>query len=76
MTSDQARQQAEKFKEERARDGREAMTEYEAEARATREKTAHLKALRLEREAQAAKANNSSLNFKPPPPITTDRYPA
>lgn len=59
MTSDQARQQAEKIfkKEERARDGREAMTEYEAEARATREKTAHLKALRLEREAQAAKAN-------------------
>ena len=55
MTSDQARQRAEKIfkKEERARDGREAMTEYEAEARATREKTSHLKALRLDREAQA-----------------------
>jgi hypothetical protein len=44
MTSDQARQQAEKsFKqEERVRDGRQAMTEYEAQARATREKTARL----------------------------------
>ena len=29
------------------------MTEYEAEARATREKTARLKALRLDKEAQA-----------------------
>jgi hypothetical protein len=63
MTSDQARQRAEKIfkKEERARDGREAMTEYEAEARATREKTAHLKALRLEREAQAAKDKSIAL---------------
>ena len=56
MNSDQARQRAEKSfkKEERARDGREAKTQYEAEAHATREKTAHLKALRLDREAQAA----------------------
>ncbi len=55
MTSDQARQQAEKkFKqEERARDGRQAMIEYEVQARATREKTARLKALRLAKEAQA-----------------------
>jgi hypothetical protein len=54
MTSDQARQRAEKsFKrEERARDGRKAMTEYEAQARATREKTERLKALRLTKEAQ------------------------
>ena len=79
ITSDQARQRAEKsFKrEERARDGRKAMTEYEAQARATREKTERLKALRLAREAQAqteeppakptkrrprAATNNSSLN--------------
>ena len=55
MISDQARQWAERrFKqEERARDGRKAMAEYEVQARATREKTARLKALRLAKEAQA-----------------------
>jgi hypothetical protein len=55
MTSDQARQRAERIfkKEERARDGSAAMIEYEAEAIATREKTARLKELRLAREAQA-----------------------
>jgi hypothetical protein len=55
MKSDQARQRAEKrFKqEERARDGQKAMIEYEIQARATREKTARLKALRLAKEAQA-----------------------
>jgi len=55
MNSDQARQRAEKsFKqEERARDGRMAITEYEAQARAIREKTARLKALRLAKEAEA-----------------------
>jgi len=55
MTSDQARQRAEKsFKqEERARDARQAMTEYEAQARAVREKTTRLKALRLAKQAQA-----------------------
>ena len=55
MTSDQARQRAErKFKrEERAQDGRKAMIEYEAQAVATRKKTARLKALRLAKEAQA-----------------------
>ena len=55
MISDQARQGAERrFKqEERARDGRKAMAEYEVQARATREKTARLKALRLAKEAQA-----------------------
>jgi hypothetical protein len=59
MISDQARQRAEKsFKQkERARDGRKAMTEYEAQARTIREKTARLKALRLAKEAQA---HNSS----------------
>ena len=55
MNSDQARQRAEKsFKqEERAQDARTAMAEYEARARATREKTARLKALRLAKEAEA-----------------------
>jgi hypothetical protein len=55
VTLDQARQRAERnFKrEERAQDGRKAMIEYEAQAVATRKKTAHLKALRLAKEAQA-----------------------
>ena len=53
MTSDQARQRAEKIfkKEERARDGSAAMFEYQAGAIATREKTARLKVLRLTNEA-------------------------
>jgi hypothetical protein len=54
MTSDQARQRAEKSfrQEERARDARKAMTEYEAQAIAIRKKTARLKALRLAKETQ------------------------
>jgi len=69
MSSDQPRQRAEKsFKQdERARDGRKAMTEYEAQARATREKTARLKALRLAKEAQA--------QSEEPPPKQTERRP-
>ena len=55
MTSDQARRRAERNfqKQERARDSRKAMAEYEVQARAVREKTARLKALRLAKEAQA-----------------------
>jgi hypothetical protein len=55
MTSDEARQQAERIfkKEERARDGSAAMIEYQTDAIATREKTARLKELRLAKEAQA-----------------------
>ena len=55
MTLDQARQRAERNfkKEERARDGRLAMIEYEVQARATRAKTERLKALRLAKETQA-----------------------
>jgi hypothetical protein len=54
MISDKARRWAEAVfkKEERDRDGRAAMTEYGVQARATREKTARLKALRLAKEAQ------------------------
>jgi hypothetical protein len=56
MNSEQARQRAERnFKrEERALDSQKAMAEYETQARATREKTAALKALRLAKEAQTA----------------------
>jgi hypothetical protein len=52
--SDQAQQRAERRfkKEERARDARAAVTEYETQARATREKTARLKALRLAKETK------------------------
>jgi hypothetical protein len=55
LSSDEARQRAEKsFKQEaRALDGRKAMTEYETQVLAIREKTARLKALRLAKEAQA-----------------------
>ena len=54
MSSSEAQQRAERsFKqEERARDGRKAMIEYESQAHAIREKTARLKALRLAKEAQ------------------------
>ncbi len=70
MASDQARQRAERnFKrEERAKDGRKAMIEYEAQAVATRKKTAHLKALRLAKEAQA--------QTEEPPAKQTERRPA
>jgi hypothetical protein len=55
MNSDQARQRAERHfrKDERARDGRKAMIEYDSQARATREKIARLKELRLAKEAEA-----------------------
>jgi hypothetical protein len=70
MNSEQARQQAEKrFRQEgRGRDGRKAMAEYEAEARATREKTARLKALRSAKEAQAGKEPGSPKLAERQPP--------
>ena len=40
-------------RQERASDGRQAMEQYEAEARATQEKTARLRALRLAEEIEA-----------------------
>ena len=46
--------------EERALDGRNALTEYKAQVLATRAKTARLKALRLAKEGQAQ-------NEEPPP---------
>ena len=65
MTSDQARQRAEKSfrQDERTRDARNAMVEYETQAIAIRKKTAHLKALRLAKEAaelaEAARPENT-----------------
>jgi hypothetical protein len=58
--TDDARKRAEASfkKEERAKDGAEAMIEYLANSRATREKTARLKAMRLAREnAESEHAN-------------------
>jgi hypothetical protein len=54
MISDQDRERAEKrFKQEdRARDGKKAMAEYEIQGRAIRAKTERLRALRLAKEAQ------------------------
>jgi hypothetical protein len=53
-SSDEARRAGRRFaQEERARDGRAAMTEYEAQAVAVRAKTVRLKALRLANEAKA-----------------------
>jgi len=59
LISDKDRQLAEKsFKrEERSRDGRTAMTEYEVQVQALREKTARLKALRLAKEAEVQNFN-------------------
>jgi hypothetical protein len=53
QTAEQARARAEASfkKEQRAREGAEAWKEYEAEARATLEKTARLRALRLAKRA-------------------------
>ena len=58
MNFDQARKRAESTfkKEERARDGAKAMSEYEANIRAVREKTARLRALRLAKEASENEA--------------------
>jgi hypothetical protein len=55
LSSDEARKRAEKsFRQEaRALDGRKAMTEYEAQVLAIRERTVRLRALRLATEAQA-----------------------
>jgi hypothetical protein len=53
VRSDEARARAEASfrKEERAKEGAKAMTEYQANSRIVREKTERLKALRLAKEA-------------------------
>ena len=60
VRSDEARARAEANfkKEERAKEGAQAMTEYQANSRMVREKTERLKALRLAKEA-ADKARGS-----------------
>lgn len=55
-TEVRARAEASFRKEERAREGAQAMQEYQANSRAIREKTERLKALRLAKEAADKKA--------------------
>jgi hypothetical protein len=47
--------ESEEKKHERAREGAQAWADYQAEARATQEKTARLRALRLARDAATNK---------------------
>jgi hypothetical protein len=58
VKSDEARARAEATfrKEERAKDGAKAMTEYQTNGRLVREKTERLKALRLAKEAADKKS--------------------
>ena len=60
LNTDRARARAEASfkKQERAREGAQAWKEYEAEGRATLEKTARLRALRLAREAAGKTAGS------------------
>jgi hypothetical protein len=53
MNSDQAQRRAEALfkKEQQSREAQQAMTDYQAELHAMREKTARLRALRLARDA-------------------------
>ena len=55
-----ARAEANFRKEERAKEGAKAMTDYQANARMVREKTERLKALRLAKEAADKKTNRDS----------------
>ena len=63
LNFDQTRKRAEASfkKEEQARDNAKAMTEYEAEARLVREKTARLRALRLVKEATEKEAKLTTI---------------
>ncbi len=53
----QMTKQTEDKKEQRAREGAQAWADYQAQARAAREKTARLRALRLARDAADNLAN-------------------
>jgi len=58
MDETQARAEASFRKEERAKDGAMAMTEYQANIRLVREKTERLRALRLAKEATDRSTRN------------------
>jgi hypothetical protein len=65
VNTDEARRRAETLfkKEQQLREAEQAMTEYQAELRAMREKTARLRALRLARDA-ASKTKTPPANQK------------
>jgi hypothetical protein len=56
--------ESEDKKEQRAREGAQAWAEYQAEARAVRDKTERLKALRLARDAATDKLTNANKKKK------------
>jgi hypothetical protein len=58
------KKESEDKKEQRAREGAQAWTDYQADARAMREKTQRLKALRLARDAAAAPLMNDNKKKK------------
>jgi hypothetical protein len=68
-SSNEAKARAEasfKRKEQQAREGKQAMAEYEAAGKAMREKTARLKALRLAKEAADREAAKNAPKTKAP----------
>ena len=64
-----------KKKEEQRREGQQAMTEYQAQGVATREKTVRLRALRLARE-EAARRQGAAVKPKPDAPAKRKDAPA
>jgi sensor c-di-GMP phosphodiesterase-like protein len=68
QTRDQARAEAVFKKEEQARQGQKAMTQYVAEQQATLAKTARLRAQRLAREAKLADAAQEPATDEPAAP--------
>jgi hypothetical protein len=70
-SSDQARAEAVFKKEERARQGQKATTEYQAERQATLNKMAKLRAQRLARDAELTNARGEPMLDEPAQP--TDR---
>jgi hypothetical protein len=75
MNSDQPQDRAEalfKKKQERLREGQQAMAEYQADRRAVGEKTARLRALRLARDAAQSQPDAARA---PAPPKSTKTLP-
>ena len=64
-----------KKKEEQRREGQQAMTEYQAQGAATREKTVRLRALRLASE-EAARRKDAAVKRKPDAPAKRKDAPA
>jgi len=73
LSSDQARAEAAFKKEEQAREGQKAMTEYEAERQATLNNMAKLRAQRLARDAELTNAIGKPMSLAPAQP--TGRVP-